>query len=60
MKALLLAGAVVALAAAVPGSARPASGIAPAVAAAPARGVVRQVSSYGFAETIRRIRADPA
>jgi len=58
MKALLLAGAVLALTAALPVSAQPAPGNASTVAAAPARGVVRQVSSYGFDETIRRIRAD--
>jgi uncharacterized protein (DUF302 family) len=58
MKALLLAGAVLVLTAALPASAQPATGPASAVAGAPARGVVRQVSSYGFDETIRRIRAD--
>ncbi len=58
MKALLLSSAALALAAALPASAQPASGNASAVADAPARGVVRQVSSYGFDETIRRIRDD--
>ena len=58
MKALLFAGAVLALAAALPASALAQSGATPAVASATARGVVRQVSSYGFDETVRRIRAD--
>ena len=55
MKALALAAAVLAA------TALPASALAqstPAVASAPARGVVRQVSSYGFDETVRRVRAD--
>ncbi len=57
MKALILAAAILATGAAVSASAQ----IAPAgtsAVAAPARGVVRQVSSYGFYETVRRIRAD--
>ena len=58
MKALFLAGAVLALTAALPASAQPSPGNPSAVADAPARGVVRQISSYGFDETIRRIRAD--
>jgi uncharacterized protein (DUF302 family) len=58
MKTLFLAGGALALAAAFPASAQPAPDNASAVATAPARGVVRQVSSYGFDETIRRIRAD--
>lgn len=56
MKALVLATAVLAAAAALPASAQP--NAAPAVASATARGVVRQVSRYGFDETIRRVRAD--
>jgi uncharacterized protein (DUF302 family) len=56
MKALALAGAV--LAAALPASAPAQPAPAPAVASAPARGVVRMVSSYGFDETVRRLRAD--
>ncbi len=56
MKALILAGAV--LAATLPASAQTAPSGAAAIAAAPARGVLRQVSSYGFDETVRRIRAD--
>jgi uncharacterized protein (DUF302 family) len=58
MKVLRLAAAVLALNAALPASGQPASAGAPVVAAAPARGVVRQMSSYGFDDTIRRIRAD--
>src|SRR5438045_3896234 len=59
MKALLLLAAPV-LAFAVPlsASAQPSPPNASSVATAPARGVVRQVSSYGFDETIRRIRTD--
>lgn len=57
MKALALASAVLA-AAAIPAAALAQSATSPAVAAAPARGVVRTVSSYGFDETIRRLRAD--
>jgi uncharacterized protein (DUF302 family) len=60
MKALLLAGAVLALASAHPASAQPIADSASSIATAPARGVVRQASSYGFDETIRRIRADLA
>jgi len=58
MKVLVIASAVLAFTAALPASAQTAANNAPAVASAPARGVVRQVSSYGFDETIRRIRAD--
>ena len=58
MKTLFLAGAALALTAALPASAQTAPGNASTVATAPARGVVRQASGYGFDETIRRIRAD--
>ena len=58
MKILLLAGAALALTAALPASAQPSAAKASTSAAAPARGVLRQASSYGFDETIRRIRAD--
>ena len=58
MKALAFAAAVLAAAAALPASALAQSGATPAVASATARGVVRQVSSYGFDETVRRVRAD--
>jgi uncharacterized protein (DUF302 family) len=58
MKALALAAAVLAATVALPLPALAQSTATPAVASAPARGVVRQVSSYGFDETIRRIRAD--
>jgi len=58
MKALLLllAGAVLASTPALAAAAQPAS--ASSVAAAPARGVLRQVSGHDFDDTIRRIRAD--
>lgn len=60
MKAHFLAGAVLALTATLPVSAQPAPTASneSTIAAAPARGVVRQVSSHDFNETIRRIRAD--
>lgn len=58
MKALLLAGAILATTICLPASAQTAAAGSPAISAAPARGVVRQVSSYGFDETVRRIRAD--
>lgn len=58
MKFQNLAAAILAATAALPAAAQPAAGNASAVASAPARGVVRQVSSYGFDETIRRVRAD--
>jgi uncharacterized protein (DUF302 family) len=57
MKALIFAGAALA-AAALPAAAQPVPASTSAIAAAPARGVLRQVSSYGFDETVRRIRAD--
>jgi uncharacterized protein (DUF302 family) len=58
MKILFLAGAALALTAALPASAQPSAVKASSSAASPARGVLRQASSYGFDETIRRIRAD--
>jgi len=59
MKALLLlAGAVLASTPALAAAAHPAPASASSVAAAPARGVLRQVSGFGFDETIRRIRGD--
>lgn len=58
MKALVLAAAVLAATVALPASAQTTAPATPSVAAATARGVVRQVSSYGFDETIRRIRTD--
>ena len=58
MKALILAGAVLAATAALPAAAQSARPQDPAVADAPARGVVRQASAYPFDETVRRIRAD--
>jgi uncharacterized protein (DUF302 family) len=58
MKALIFAGAVIAATAALPASAQSARPQGAAVADAPARGVVRQVSAYPFDETVGRIRAD--
>jgi len=60
MKALLLllAGAVLASTPALAAAAQPAPASASSVAAAPARGVLRQVSGHDFDDTIRRIRAD--
>lgn len=58
MKTLLLAGAFLAASTALPTSAQTAPAGETTVAAAAARGVVRQPSGYGFDETVRRIRAD--
>ena len=58
MKALAFVAAALAAAAALPASAQSLPSGSPAIADAPARGVIRQASSHGFDETVRRIRAD--